>query len=163
MSFKDLKGQLARCMERFQQYNFEIIYRKVSYIKTLMDYPDALVKIWSANILCEGRRGFKNGRCCRKDSLVGRKLINLAEQLEDPGISFFVILQESYHIKESYQGKETRIWSSWQVVASKKTAAKVYWSYWDFLEIKDSVLYKMWKAPNLWSTNLRSTSSIDPP
>ena len=50
MSLKDLEDQLACWMERFQQYDFEII--RMSYIKMLMaDYPDALVKTRSANIV----------------------------------------------------------------------------------------------------------------
>jgi len=50
MSLKDLEDQLTRWMERFQQYDFEIT--RMSYIKMLMaDYPDALVKTRSANIV----------------------------------------------------------------------------------------------------------------
>ena len=47
------------------------------------------------------------------------------EQLEDPSISIIL------------QGKEIEIRPSWQEVASRETAANVYWSYWNSLEIKD--------------------------
>jgi len=26
---------------------------------------------------------------------------------------------------------------------------KIYWSYWDFLELRNDVIYKRWEAPNL--------------
>lgn len=45
MSFKDLEGQLARWLERLQQYEFQIIHRKGQLlIKMLMGYQDGLVR-----------------------------------------------------------------------------------------------------------------------
>jgi len=38
----------------------------------------------------------------------------------------------------------------WQEIASKGTAVKVYWSYWDSLE--NGVLHKRWETPNLKNT-----------
>jgi len=46
MSFKDLKEQLARWLERLQQYDFEVLYRKgrIHGNGTRMDYQDDNVK-----------------------------------------------------------------------------------------------------------------------
>ncbi|XP_011688274.1 PREDICTED: uncharacterized protein LOC105450226 [Wasmannia auropunctata] len=45
--------------------------------------------------------------------------------------------------------KEANERPSWQEIASKDVSTKIYWSYWDSLEIKNGVLYKKWEAPNL--------------
>jgi len=57
------------------------------------------------------------------------------DQLQDPEISVFLL------------GKEIGEQSAWQEIAAKGTAAKVYWSYWDSLEIQSGVLYKRWETP----------------
>jgi len=62
------------------------------------------------------------------------------EQLQDPEISVFLL------------GKKIDERPAWQEIASKGTAAKVYWSYWDSLEIQNGVLYKKWETPNLKNT-----------
>jgi len=62
------------------------------------------------------------------------------DQLQDPKISVFLL------------GKEISERPAWQEIAAKGTAAKVYWSYWDSLEIQSGVLYKRWKTPNLKNT-----------
>jgi len=62
------------------------------------------------------------------------------EQLQDPEILVFLL------------GKEIGERPAWQEIASKRTAAKVYWSYWDSLEIQSGVLYKRWENPNLKNT-----------
>jgi len=62
------------------------------------------------------------------------------EQLQDPEISVFLL------------GKEVGVRPVWQEIASKGTAAKVYWSYWDSLESQSGVLYKRWESPNLKNT-----------
>jgi len=61
-------------------------------------------------------------------------------QEQDPEISIFLL------------GKEIDKRPTWQEIASKETAAKVYWSYWDSLEIQSGVLYKKWETPNLKNT-----------
>jgi len=62
------------------------------------------------------------------------------EQLQDPEISVFLL------------GKEVGERSDRQEIASKRTIAKVYWSYWDSLEIQSGVFYKKWEPPNLKNT-----------
>jgi len=52
------------------------------------------------------------------------------DQLQDPDISVFLL------------GKEVSVQPIWQEIASKGTAAKVYWSCWDSLKIQSGVIYK---------------------
>lgn len=49
------------------------------------------------------------------------------EQLEDPNVAVILL---------------TRVPPSWQEVAARGASAKVYWSYWDSLEVKDGIFYK---------------------
>jgi len=62
------------------------------------------------------------------------------EQLNDSDISIFLL------------GKEVDTRSTWQEVALKGTAAKIYWSYWDSLQVQNGILYKRWENPNLKNT-----------
>jgi len=89
----------------------------------------------------------KTKEALRQEELIARMILeenNLVEwrqdQLQDPNISIFLL------------GKEVGVRSIWQKIVSKGTAAKVYWSYWDSLEIQNGVLYKRWETPNLKNT-----------
>jgi len=73
----------------------------------------------------------------KQEKLVARMVLaenNLIDwhqdQLQDPEISVFLLEKE---IDER---------PAWQEIAAKGTAAKVYWSYWNSLEIQSEVLYK---------------------
>ncbi|KYQ46393.1 hypothetical protein ALC60_14612 [Trachymyrmex zeteki] len=143
MSFKELEGQLARWVERLQQYDFQIIYRK----GVLHKNANGLSRRPCANTKCQYCARIEIKEASKIGSVVARIVLSeekletwRQEQLEDPGISIIL------------QGKEAGIRPSWQEVASKETSAKVYWSYWDSLEVKDGALYKVWKAPNLKSS-----------
>ncbi|XP_018378085.1 PREDICTED: uncharacterized protein LOC108770849 [Trachymyrmex cornetzi] len=121
MSFKDLEGQLARWSERLQQYDFQVIYRN----GILHGNADALSRRPCKILLLGLFLAEDNGETWRQ------------EQLEDPSIAIIL------------QGKETGIRPSWQEIASRDASAKIYWSYWDSLELRNGVLYKRWEAPNL--------------
>ena len=56
---------------------------------------------------------------------------------EHPSIA--IILQE----------KKNGIRPSWQEIASREASTKIYWSYWDSLELRNDILYKRWEVPNL--------------
>ncbi|KAL6421167.1 hypothetical protein ACFW04_013729 [Cataglyphis niger] len=36
-------------------------------------------------------------------------------------------------------------------IVSEGSSAKIYWSQWDFLELRDSILFRKWESPNLKS------------
>jgi len=51
MSFKDLEGQLARWLERLQEFEFEIVHRKEqSHKNAEIDYRDGYVRQTDVNI-----------------------------------------------------------------------------------------------------------------
>jgi len=83
----------------------------------------------------------------KQEKLVARMVLaenNLMDwrqdQLQDPEISIILL------------GKEIGERPTRQEIASKGTAAKIYWSYWDSLEIQNGILYKRWETPNLKNT-----------
>ena len=50
----------------------------------------------------------------------------------------------------SLQGKEINKHPDlWEI--NRDVSAKIYWSYWDALVVKDKILYKRWESPNLKS------------
>jgi len=134
LSFKDVEGQLARWMEKLQQYNFEIIYRKGRFHANV----DGLSRRPCASAQCRycARVEMKEGFIARM-TLENNQIDWRQEQLNDSDISIFLL----------GKGIDTR--PMWQEVASKRTAAKIYWSYWDSLQVQNGILYKRWETPNL--------------
>jgi len=127
LSFKDLEGQLARWMERLQQYEFEVIHKGRLHL--------------NANGL--SRRPCAESRCnyCNKiesrEKLLAR--ITFSEgspvdwrklQLEDSIVSIFL------------QAKQKDRRPLRQEIFALDNSAKIYWSYWDSLFVKDGVLFK---------------------
>lgn len=144
MSFKNLEGQLARWLERLQQYDFEIIYRKGQSHKN----ADGLSRRPCLEINCKYCSKIELKDLIEKESKIARITLTInqinseewrKDQLEDPDVAIFV------------KGKEEGRRPSWQEIAARDTSAKVYWSYWDALMLKDDILYKKWEAPNLKS------------
>jgi len=140
LSFKDVEGQLARWTEKLQQYDFEITYRKGK----LHANADGLSRRPCANAQCgycarvEMKETLKQEKPVARMVLAENNLVDWRqEQLLDPETSVFLV------------GKEIDERPAWQEIASKGTAAKVYWSYWDSLEVQSGVLYKRWESPNL--------------
>jgi len=143
LSFKDVEGQLARWMEKLQQYEFEVIYRKGK----LHANADGLSRRPCAEDQCRYCARVEIKEAQKQEKLVARVVLaesNLMdwrqEQLQDSEISIFL------------QGKEIGERPVWQEIASKGIAAKVYWTYWDSLEVQNGVLYKRWETPNLKNT-----------
>lgn len=137
MSFRELEGQLARWLERLQQYEFEIVHRK----GRLHQNADGL-----------SRRPCLESGClyCSKSEIKENSVARIVfqeenlkdwqkKQEEDPIISVFI------------QGKKLGRRPLRQDLAIFDLSAKIYLSYWDALVLKDGVLYKKWEAPNLKS------------
>jgi len=140
LSFKDVEGQLARWMEKLQHYEFEIIYRKGKFHAN----ADGLSRRPCANTQCRYCARVEMKEAQKQENLVARmdltenNLIDWRQdQLQDPEISVFLL------------GKEIGERPAWQEITAKGTTAKVYWSYWNSLEIQNGVLYKRWETPNL--------------
>jgi len=144
MSFRELEGQLARWLERLQQYDFDVVHRKGLSHKN----ADGL-----SRRMCET----ENCQYCEK---VKRKSVSKQEEivacvtLEEENLECWRQDQKKdLSISIIVQGKETNIRPSHSEVAALDISAQVYWSYWDALIIKNGVLYKKWVAPNL-ETNI---------
>jgi len=116
MSFKDLEGQLARWLERLQQYEFQIIHRK----RQLHENADGLSRRPCVEIGC--------AYCAKaelKENSIARIVLgedNLKEwrrkQLEDLVISLFL------------RGKELgRRPRRHEEIAMQDISARIYWSY----------------------------------
>ncbi|KMQ85118.1 integrase core domain protein [Lasius niger] len=143
MSFKDLKGQLARWLERLQEYEFEIIHRRGLIHKNADGLSRRQCELFGCEYCAKVEK--KNIEELRKSVariiLVGETLQDWRkEQIEDPSISFI------------YRGKETGIRPSRLEIPTRDVAARIYWSYWNALSLKDGVLYRKWKAPSLKSS-----------
>ena len=139
MSFKELEGQLARWLERLQQYEFEIIHRKgqhhgnadgLSRRPCLSEGCSYCAKIDSKEVSIEEN---KVARIVLEEdvSVDWRK-----DQLEDSVISFFL------------KGKELGRCPLRRDLSLLDSSARIYFSYWDALFIKNGVLYKKWESPN---------------
>jgi len=142
LSFKDVEGQLARWMEKLQLYDFEIIYRK----GRLHANADGLSRRPCASAQCRYCARVEMKETHKQEGLIARMALEnnqmdwRQEQLNDPDISIFLL------------GKEVDTRPMWQAVASKGMAAKIYWSYWDSLQVQNGILYKRWETPNLKNT-----------
>jgi len=140
MSFRELEGQLARWLERLQQFDFEVIHRKGLSHKN----ADGL-----SRRMCETENCQYCVKVEKKDALVQKEIVarvTLEEedlekwrqgQRSDPSVSIMIL------------GKETNVRPSHSEIAALDISAQIYWSYWDALVIIDGVLYKRWVAPNL--------------
>lgn len=142
MSFKNLEGQMARWLERIQQYDFEIFHRKGK----LHGNADGLSRRPCAEINCS----YCNRIDMKKEEFVGRIVFesdNLEnwrkDQLEDPTIAKILL------------GKEKDQRPSWQEVVSEGSVSKIYWSQWDSLIFKNGVLFRKWESPNLQTSVLQ--------
>jgi len=140
MSFRELEGQLARWLERLQQFDFEVIHRKGLSHKN----ADGL-----SRRMCETENCQYCVRVEKKDALVQKEIVARVtleeedlehwrqDQRSDPSVSIMIL------------GKETNARPSHSEIAALDISAQIYWSYWDALVIIDGVLYKRWVAPNL--------------
>ena len=146
LSFRDLEGQLARWMERLQQYEFEIIYRK----GTSHNNADGLSRRLCESNNCQYCAKVEKKSVEEKEQTVsrivfeGENLENWREtQRQDPSISFIL------------RAKETGIRPPRSEIIEEDISTLIYWSYWNSLILKNGILYKKWEAPNLKSSFLQ--------
>jgi len=140
MSFKNLEGQLARWLERIQQYDFEIIYRGGKSHGN----ADGLSRQPCVEMSCGycNKTEFKKKKKISRIILGGDNLENWRkEQLEDTMLMKII------------RGKEEGLRPSRQEIASENLSIKVYWLQWDSLLLRDGVLQRKWEFPNL-ETNI---------
>jgi len=132
MTFRNLEGQLACWLEQLQQYNFEIFYQK----GTLHSNGDGL----SRRPCLGGNCSYCNNQEKKEMEIVGRVTLNSEqvnwkqEQSEDLVLRKFVL------------AKEERRRPDWQEVILQGELAKIYWSQWESLVIKNGILYRKWDS-----------------
>ncbi|GBN90817.1 Retrovirus-related Pol polyprotein from transposon 297 [Araneus ventricosus] len=140
LNFKEPEGQIARWIQRLQEYDFEIQHRK----GTSHGNADAL-----------SRRpcGESCKHCSNAEKKFGIEIDTSVKvltttsvdpwssceiqkaQLEDPAIR--PILEKKLNSKDR---------PSWQEIAPESPATKRYWALWDSLHLKDGVLYRRWES-----------------
>jgi len=136
MSFNNLEGQLARWLERIQQYDFEIIYRGGKSHGN----ADGLSRRPCVEKSCNycNKTELKEKEKIARIILGGNNLENWRkEQLEDATLVKII------------RGKEEGQRPARQEIASEGPSAKAYWLQWDSLLLRDGVLQRKWESPNL--------------
>ncbi|GBN48060.1 Transposon Ty3-G Gag-Pol polyprotein, partial [Araneus ventricosus] len=140
LNFKEPEGQIARWIQRLQEYDFEIQHRK----GTSHGNADAL----------SGRPcGESCKHCSNAEKKFGIEIDTSVKvltttsvdpwssceiqkaQLEDPAIK--TILEKKLMSADR---------PSWQEIAPESPATKRYWALWDSLHLKDGVLYRRWES-----------------
>ena len=126
---------MARWIERLQQYDFEVIYRKGEVHKN----ADGL-----------SRRPCEEDSCnyCTRIETKEGKVVNRIifeidkqqewrlEQLKDPIVSIFLLGKE---IGKRPEKRELE----------RNETARIYFNYWESLFVENGVLYKKWISSNL--------------
>lgn len=146
LSFKDLEGQLARWLERLQEFDFEVQHRKGESHKN----ADGLSRRLCETFGCEYCTRVEERSYSKIEKTVARLVLqgeNLEEwqkdQEEDPNIAIII------------QGKRKGTRPPRSDLTTHEISAQIYWSYWDALILQDGILYKKWEAPNLKSSFLQ--------
>ncbi|GBM66799.1 Transposon Ty3-I Gag-Pol polyprotein [Araneus ventricosus] len=136
LNFKEPEGQIARWIQRLQEYDFEIQHRK----GTSHGNADAL----SRRPCTESCKHCTNAE--KKFGMeidISVKVLTTTSvdpwssceiqkaQLEDPNIK--PILEKKLYSADR---------PSWQEIAPESPATKRYWALWDSLQLKDGVLYR---------------------
>lgn len=127
MFFKELEGQLARCLEGFQQHDFEVVHRKGVAHKN----ADGLSRRSDKKNRCNycSKVEFKENRdssdVIRRIVFEGNDLSKFCEQLNNQAIA--IILQRT----------ESERRSTKQEISSLEVLAKIYGSQWDVFIIEN--------------------------
>ncbi|GBM44268.1 Retrovirus-related Pol polyprotein from transposon 297, partial [Araneus ventricosus] len=143
LNFKEPEGQIARWIQRLQEYDFEIQHRKGNSHGN----ADALSRR-PCKESCKQCTNAEKKFGMEKDISVKILTTTSADpwssceiqnsQLEDPAIK---------PILEKKLNSEHR--PSWQEIAPESPATKRYWALWDSLHLKDGVLYRKWESDDV--------------
>ncbi|GBM75402.1 Transposon Ty3-I Gag-Pol polyprotein, partial [Araneus ventricosus] len=140
LNFKEPEGQIARWIQRLQEYDFEIQHRK----GTSHGNADALSRRPCRESCkhcsnAEKKFGIETDTSVKVLTTTSVDLWSSCEiqkaQLEDPAIK--TILEKKLMSADR---------PSWQEIAPESPAIKRYWALWDSLHLKDGVLYRRWES-----------------
>lgn len=147
LSFKELDGQLARWLERLQQYDFEVIHRA----GRLHGNVDALSRRPCAEFSCKYCERIELRKNEVKSNSLGRIVFEKGELVDWKKAQL-----EDHSIVNIYYGKEIGVRPSRQEIAANDSSSKVYWTQWDSLIIKNGVLFRRWISPDLHTEILQT-------
>ncbi|GBM95150.1 Transposon Ty3-G Gag-Pol polyprotein, partial [Araneus ventricosus] len=138
LNFREPEGQIARWIQRLQEYDFEIQHRK----GTSHGNADALSRRpckESCKHCTNAEKKFGMETDISVKALTTEDAWSSSEvqkaQLEDPAIR---------PILERKLNSEDR--PSWQEIVPESPATKRFWALWDSLHLKDGVLYRKWES-----------------
>ncbi|GBN26385.1 Retrovirus-related Pol polyprotein from transposon 297 [Araneus ventricosus] len=138
LNFREPEGQIARWIQRLQEYDFKIQHRK----GTSHGNADALSRRpckESCKHCTNAEKKFGMETDISVKVLATEDAWSSSEvqkaQLEDPAIR---------PILERKLNSEDR--PSWQEIAPESPPTKRYWALWDSLHLKDGVLYRKWES-----------------
>ena len=150
LRFKEPEGQIARWLEKLQQYNFVVQHRPG---KTHAN-ADALSRrpCWQHQCkFCERQEnrdliGQEQIDACLCAARVTRRTLPQPppefgivdwkkEQKEDPVLG---------HLCNWLEGGKR---PAWEEIASLGAQVKAYWAQWQMLQLKDGILYREWELP----------------
>ncbi|GBM41568.1 hypothetical protein AVEN_100601-1 [Araneus ventricosus] len=142
LNFKEPEGQIARWIQRLQEYDFEIQHRK----GTSHGNADALSRRPCTESCkhctnAEKKFGMEIDISVKVLTTISVDPWSSCEiqkaRLEDPNIK--PILEKKLYSADR---------PSWQEIAPESPATKRYWALWDSLHLKDGVLYRRWESDN---------------
>ncbi|GBL73575.1 Retrovirus-related Pol polyprotein from transposon 297 [Araneus ventricosus] len=138
LNFKEPEGQIARCIQRLQEYDFEIQHCKGT-------------SHGNAHALSRRPCGESCKHCSNTEKKFGIEIDTSVKVLTttsvDPSCEIRKAQLEDDAIKTILEKKlMSADRPSWQEIAPESPATKRYWALWDSLHLKDGVLYRRWES-----------------
>lgn len=151
LNFKNPEGQVARWIQKLQEYDFNIQHRK----GIAHQNADALSRRpcpENCNNCSRAEKNYSNEVVIQEvtngNAIVDSDSWNDRDirkaQLDDPHI------RPILEMMESTDGKPT-----WQEISPFSPSTKRYWALWDTLLLKNGVLYRRWESNDGRSTKLQ--------
>ncbi|KAJ8976839.1 hypothetical protein NQ317_016608 [Molorchus minor] len=129
------KGQIARWLQRLQEYDFKIEHRK----GRLHGNADAISRRPCAERCshCKRAENKEFGSHCRRTAVVNDDNWETKKLCEEQ--------QKDEDIKPFIAWKEEGTRPEWKDISNKSTTLKGYWAIWDSLIVEDGILKRLWE------------------
>ncbi|KAJ8974331.1 hypothetical protein NQ317_002514 [Molorchus minor] len=129
------KGQIARWLQRLQEYDFKIEHRK----GRLHGNADAISRRPCAERCshCKRAENKEFGSHCRRTAVVNDDNWETKKFAEEQ--------QKDEDIKPFIAWKEEGTRPEWKDISNKSTTLKGYWAIWDSLIVEDGILKRLWE------------------
>ncbi|KAJ8985420.1 hypothetical protein NQ317_017049 [Molorchus minor] len=129
------EGQIARWLQRLQEYDFKIEHRK----GRLHGNADAISRRPCAERCshCKRAENKEFGSHCRRTAVVNDDNWETKKLCEEQ--------QKDEDIKPFIAWKEEGTRPEWKDISNKSTTLKGYWAIWDSLIVEDGILKRLWE------------------